>query len=317
MFNASKGYGSAFDGDIWKPEGMPDAVGSDQGLDGFVTNPLKAREMETRMAGDALMNFAGVKDAKYMADAQVEAAEIRKEQMEKAQQKAERWLGRYRQNCWRHSWLCRRGTGWRRDRLRSRRRCWRTLWLMAISPHKLRNYADIVSRATGMSIEAAEQALIRKGSMPNVPDDLFSEISNLDLQGRSGMPAQETYKNIYLDHLDVTGSGQPRSSLKPGNIQEIAPQAKPLTVQPVAQTSAAPKATATPTPTKVSYNASPSRQYGSDATAQSQSRCHLRAVPRLAPVGVAGQAVEANPGLFGGIFDDVLGEGNLSRQRRT
>lgn len=87
MFNASKGYGSAFDGDIWKPEGMPDAVGSDQGLDGFVTNPLKAREMENRFAGDALMAYAGVKDDKYMADKQVEAAEIRKELAEKAQSK--------------------------------------------------------------------------------------------------------------------------------------------------------------------------------------------------------------------------------------
>ena len=85
MFNASKGYGAAFDGDIWKPEGMPDAVGSDQGLDGFVTNPLKAREMETRFAGDALMNYAGVKDVKYMADKQVEASAIRKELMEKSQ----------------------------------------------------------------------------------------------------------------------------------------------------------------------------------------------------------------------------------------
>ena len=93
MFNASKGYGSSFDGDIWKPEGMPDAVGSDQGLDGFVTNPLKARESEMRMAGDQLMNYAGAQDSKYMADAQIEAAKIRNELAEKAQEQQGGGLG--------------------------------------------------------------------------------------------------------------------------------------------------------------------------------------------------------------------------------
>ena len=77
MFNASKSYGSAFDNDIWKPEGMPDAVGSDQGLDSFVSDPLKAHEAETRFAGDALMAYTDTVNARETMDAEIDAAKSR------------------------------------------------------------------------------------------------------------------------------------------------------------------------------------------------------------------------------------------------
>ena len=85
MFNASKGYGSSFDNDIWRPEGMPDAVTSDQGMSSFVEDQLKAKDMEYRMAGTALMRYGDVLSSKKDAETQIEAAEIRKEQAEKAQ----------------------------------------------------------------------------------------------------------------------------------------------------------------------------------------------------------------------------------------
>ena len=85
MFNASKGYGSSFDNDIWRPEGMPDAVTSDQGMSSFVEDQLKAKDMEFRMAGDALMNYGNALSAKKDYEAQVEAAEKREKAAEKAQ----------------------------------------------------------------------------------------------------------------------------------------------------------------------------------------------------------------------------------------
>jgi len=85
MFNASKGYGASFDSDIWKPEGMTDALTSDQGMQGFVNDPLKAHDMQTRMAGDALTTFAETKAAKNAMDADIEAMEIYKEKQEQAQ----------------------------------------------------------------------------------------------------------------------------------------------------------------------------------------------------------------------------------------
>ena len=64
---------------------MPDAVTSDQGMSSFVEDQLKAKDMEVRMAGDALMQYGNVLSSKKDAEAQIEAAEIRKEQAEKAQ----------------------------------------------------------------------------------------------------------------------------------------------------------------------------------------------------------------------------------------
>lgn len=88
MFNASKSYGSAFDNDIWKPEGMPDAVGSDQGLEGFVSDPLRAHEAETRFAGDALMAYADTVNAKETMEAEIDAAKTRQKVMNKNQKKS-------------------------------------------------------------------------------------------------------------------------------------------------------------------------------------------------------------------------------------
>ncbi len=65
---------------------MPDAVTSDQGMSSLVEDQLKAKDMEFRMAGDALLQYGNVLSAKNDADAQIEAAEIRKEQAEKSQQ---------------------------------------------------------------------------------------------------------------------------------------------------------------------------------------------------------------------------------------
>ena len=64
---------------------MPDAVTSDQGMSSFVEDQLKAKDMEVRMAGDALMQYGNVLSSKKDAEKQIEAAEIRKEQAEKAQ----------------------------------------------------------------------------------------------------------------------------------------------------------------------------------------------------------------------------------------
>ena len=124
---------------------------------------------------------------------------------------------------------------------------------MAIDPNRLRTYVDVLTQRLDISPELAEQALLRKGRMPNPPEALFREASNFDAMGMSGMPAQADLKNFYLDELDIAGNGQPRSSLKPGNIKEIAPTVKPLDVQQSAATPA-PKTTATPSPaaTKVS-----------------------------------------------------------------
>ena len=86
MFNASKGYGAAFDNDIWQPEGMSDAITSDQGLGGFVEDQYKAHKEEMRFAGDALHAYTDTVNAKETADAQVEAAKTRYELMKKNQQ---------------------------------------------------------------------------------------------------------------------------------------------------------------------------------------------------------------------------------------
>lgn len=93
MFNASKGYGSSFDNDIWKPEGMTDAMTSNQGMEGFVNDHMKAHDMQTRMAGDALTSFAETTAAKNAMEADLEAAEIYKEKQEQAQKQQSGGLG--------------------------------------------------------------------------------------------------------------------------------------------------------------------------------------------------------------------------------
>ena len=169
---------------------------------------------------------------------------------------------------------------------------------MAIPQHKLQQYVASLSKRLDITPDLVEKALLRKGRMPNPSAEMYRAANNFDQMGYSGMPEQATLKNFYLDELDITGSGQPRSSLKPGNIQELAPQAKPLNVQPPA----APRPTAAPTPTKVSTTRAPA---GNMASAVRTS-----GMPGTGPgYRVAGQAVEANPGLFGGIFDDVWGKG--------
>lgn len=86
MFNASKGYGAAFDNDIWQPEGMSDAITSDQGLGGFVEDQYKAHKEEMRFAGDALNAYTDTVNVKENTEAQVDAAKTRYELMKKNQQ---------------------------------------------------------------------------------------------------------------------------------------------------------------------------------------------------------------------------------------
>lgn len=67
-FSASRAYSSGFDGDVWKPYGMPDAVRSDDGFGSMVQDPLEAHGREMQMAGDALGNYVEVANAKATAE---------------------------------------------------------------------------------------------------------------------------------------------------------------------------------------------------------------------------------------------------------
>jgi len=157
---------------------------------------------------------------------------------------------------------------------------------MALSPQKFEFYVDTIVKRTGMSPEAATAALQRTGSMPNIPDEIFDAVQNYDVMGKSGMPEQVALKNLYLDHFDVSGSGQPRSTLKAGNVQDLVPKAKPLvdvsSVEPVPKTSA-------PTTTKVGTTPTPRGRVAAGFRYQS-------AAPVAAPV----PTLSGMPGVSGG-----------------
>lgn len=76
MFNSAGSYESSFD--EWTPYGIPDAVQSDAGFDGFVKGPLEAHNQEVRLAGDQLMNFMTASNAHRNMETDKEIAEMLK-----------------------------------------------------------------------------------------------------------------------------------------------------------------------------------------------------------------------------------------------
>lgn len=157
---------------------------------------------------------------------------------------------------------------------------------MAIPAHRFEHYVDTLVRRTGISPEAATAALNRTGSMPQVPDALFDAVKNYDVMGMAGMPEQSELKNLYLDHFDIGGSGQPRSTQKVGNIKEIAPNARPLPQ--------------TPAPTKVSRTQAPARNMAvaRSAAIVADPWAGAASVPRM-----AGGPVQTDPGFLAMLQD--------------
>ena len=76
MFGSASGYERSFD--EWTPYGIPDAVQSDAGFDGFVKGPLEAHNQEVRLAGDQLMNFMTASNAHRNMETDKEIAEMLK-----------------------------------------------------------------------------------------------------------------------------------------------------------------------------------------------------------------------------------------------
>ena len=74
-FSIADQYGGGSDAGAWTPMGVPDAVQSDAGFNGFVKDPLKAHEKEMQFAGDSLSQYVNVLNAKETADAQIKAYE--------------------------------------------------------------------------------------------------------------------------------------------------------------------------------------------------------------------------------------------------
>ena len=73
MFDSASGYERSFD--EWMPYGIPDAVQSDAGFDGFVKAPLEAHNQEFRMAGDQIGNFLAASNAYHNMETDKEIAE--------------------------------------------------------------------------------------------------------------------------------------------------------------------------------------------------------------------------------------------------
>ena len=76
MFDSASGYERSFD--EWTPYGVPDAVQSDSGFNGFVKAPLEAHNQEVQMAGDAIGNFLAASNAYRNAETDKEISEILK-----------------------------------------------------------------------------------------------------------------------------------------------------------------------------------------------------------------------------------------------
>jgi hypothetical protein len=76
MFDSASGYERSFD--EWMPYGIPDAVQSDAGFDGFVKGPLEAHNQEVRMAGDQIGNFMAASNAHRNAETDKQIAEMMK-----------------------------------------------------------------------------------------------------------------------------------------------------------------------------------------------------------------------------------------------
>ena len=76
MFDSASGYERSFD--EWTPYGIPDAVQSDAGFDGFVKGPLEAHNQEFRMAGDQIGNFMAASNAHRNMETDKEIAEMLK-----------------------------------------------------------------------------------------------------------------------------------------------------------------------------------------------------------------------------------------------
>lgn len=76
MFDSASGYERSFD--EWMPYGMPDAVQSDSGFDGFVKGPIEAHNREMQFAGDQIGNFLTASNAYRNAETDKEIAEMLK-----------------------------------------------------------------------------------------------------------------------------------------------------------------------------------------------------------------------------------------------
>ena len=77
-FAAADAYSNGFDGDNWRPYGMPDAVRSDDGFGRMVQDPLEAHGREVSMAGDALASYAEVLNAREDAESAEKMAKMLK-----------------------------------------------------------------------------------------------------------------------------------------------------------------------------------------------------------------------------------------------
>ena len=76
MFGSASGYERSFD--EWTPYGIPDAVQSDAGFDGFVKGPLEAHNQEMQFAGDAIENFMAASNAHRNMESDKKISEMMK-----------------------------------------------------------------------------------------------------------------------------------------------------------------------------------------------------------------------------------------------
>ena len=76
MFGSASGYERSFD--EWTPYGIPDAVQSDAGFDGFVKGPIEAHNQEMQFAGDAIENFMAASNAYRNMETDKEIGEMLK-----------------------------------------------------------------------------------------------------------------------------------------------------------------------------------------------------------------------------------------------
>ena len=78
MFNSASVYEGSFD--EWKPYGIPGAVQSDAGFNGFVKSPIEAHNQEFRLAGSAIENFMAASNAHRNKETAEEVSEMYKSQ---------------------------------------------------------------------------------------------------------------------------------------------------------------------------------------------------------------------------------------------
>ena len=74
MFDSASVYEGSFD--EWKPYGIPGAVQSDAGFDGFVKGPIEAHNREMQFAGDAIEKYMAVNNAHRNMETDKEISEM-------------------------------------------------------------------------------------------------------------------------------------------------------------------------------------------------------------------------------------------------